>query len=146
LWKVHPQQQESSCWWKSSCHQECEKFIHNYRRAASDESHEECEKFIHNFRRAAADGSHLVTKNMKSSSTTTGEHLLMKGIFWWGCEQVIRSYWRTAFECDERYVSGCELGSLKKQLVMTGWQLAVRSSSTATEEQVHPQLQENSWW
>jgi hypothetical protein len=43
---------------------------------------EDCEQFIHNYRRAAADERHLVVRTVNSSSTTTGEQLLMKGILW----------------------------------------------------------------
>jgi hypothetical protein len=67
--------------------EDCEQFIHNYRRAAADERHlvvtgEDCEQFIHNYKRPAADERHLVvrTGTVNRSAKSTEEQLLMKGI------------------------------------------------------------------
>jgi hypothetical protein len=44
--------------------------------------YENCVQFVHTYRRAAADERHLVVRTVNSSSTPTGEQLLMKGILW----------------------------------------------------------------
>jgi hypothetical protein len=126
MWKVHPQLQESSCWWKSSCHEEYEKFIHNNRRASADERH-------------------LLVR------LWTGHPQLLENSFWvrWKVRVGlwIRKLKKTAGDdrlaaCREEFIhSYRRTGSS----TATGEQLVIKGTLSRGLWTVHI-LQQNSWW